>query len=1180
MWSVGRGGRRRPEGVLIIFDQFEEVLTAEPLGLAARREFFAQLGELLLNPMVWGLFSLREDYLAPLDPYVQAVPTHLKNRYRMDLLTREAAREAIVGPAERRVWTEAAVDRLVRDLATVKVQQPDGTFVEETGVYVEPMQLQVVCRGLWERMPADDLSVDPEDVAAFGDVTRALGRYYADEVGRVAGGDEREERGLREWVGERLISIDGIRTPVLRSAGGRDASIGRLVDAHLVRAEHRGGAVWYELAHDRLVGPVRADNERWAQAHLRPVQVQAALWARQGKPAALLLSEAALLAAERWAAQHSALAEADAEFMAASRAVRGQERAVREAQARASAQQRVFTWIVGVLGVVAVAVAAVAVVKNWEANEQAALALKNAEAADLETARTRDQGRLVAIRDVAGDPTEQAALLREAERPAEMRQWLQVATEVRQQALALAVLMHTGAAPPAISPDGRAIVTTVGDEWWLWNVERGQASRLGGHAGAMVAYDFSPDGRRMVLASKEGATQIWSTSGGAPISLPAQRYVRAVAFSPDGTRVATAAEQGSVMLWSVDGGEPVTLAMPGLVIYSLAFAPDGRSLLTRGAGQPWVWPIEGFTRATLLDTKASVRRVWFARDGRHVLAEGDDDKVWVWPSAGGEPRALPGTLVAESADGRGFMTKEGATYRLWSNDDLSREIAGEEQFDVAGVFFSPDGAKVVERSLEGLLAVRDVASGGSRQLVWTGVMAAFSPDGLRFVTTNGNAVVRVLRAGDGGLVTELRARAGSVTAAVFSPDGSRVLGWGNEGAAYVWRADGECDAVVFAGHRGEVTSAGFSADGRYVWTVEGERTVRVWRVPEELPARPRAPSRMYDEGALSADWRRVALSGEVGKEVQVWEAEGGEPREIGGSGSPEDVRAMAFSADGERLVVGYTDGWARIWRVAGEGASIKLEGHDRPIEAVAFSPDGTRVITGSRDLTARVWSADEGGPRGGGAGAARRPGARGGVLAGRVARGHRIERPTGAGVAGRRRRPGRAGGPRRRRDGGGVLGGRDAGRVGVERRGGAGAPRGRRRRTGGPARGVGRAGAGVLAGRGARRGARRRDAGVANRRGRRGGGARRAGAVGGVLGGRTGRHCALDGGGARVDVVLARGVPRMVVAGYVALSVGGPAERAARGGARGGRAARGRLPGAGRDVGGAGGVSLDDERCQ
>ncbi len=46
--------RRAPHNVLLVFDQFEEVLTVEPLAVAAKRELFDQLGDLLRN---WDLES-------------------------------------------------------------------------------------------------------------------------------------------------------------------------------------------------------------------------------------------------------------------------------------------------------------------------------------------------------------------------------------------------------------------------------------------------------------------------------------------------------------------------------------------------------------------------------------------------------------------------------------------------------------------------------------------------------------------------------------------------------------------------------------------------------------------------------------------------------------------------------------------------------------------------------------------------------------------------------------------------------------------------------------------------------------------------------------------------------------------------------------------------------------------
>ena len=46
--------------------------------------------------------------------------------------------------------------------------------------------------------------------------------------------------------------------------------IQKLIDAFLVRAEDRRGSTWYELAHDRLIEPVRDANREWRQHYIHP----------------------------------------------------------------------------------------------------------------------------------------------------------------------------------------------------------------------------------------------------------------------------------------------------------------------------------------------------------------------------------------------------------------------------------------------------------------------------------------------------------------------------------------------------------------------------------------------------------------------------------------------------------------------------------------------------------------------------------------------------------------------------------------------------------------------------------------------------------------------------------------------------------------------------------------------
>jgi len=314
-----------PENIVLIFDQFEEVLTLDPLDISAKREFFAELGKLLQDlQRIWALFVIREDYLAAFDSYAEQVPSHLKSRFRLDLLGRQAAAEAISKPVEAagRSFAPQALGRLVADLATMQVQQPGGQFKSEPGPYIEPLHLQVACRRLCERMPPERKVIEDGDIHAFGDVTHALAEYYEGEAAKAAGDDERVERSIREWCGGKLITRGNIRGQVLREAGqsgGLDNRlVERLIDTHLVRAEQRAGATWYELSHDRLVEPILRNNEAWFEAHLSKLQLRAAQWEREGEPESLLISGAELAIARRWATlPERKLTEGEQRFLAA-----------------------------------------------------------------------------------------------------------------------------------------------------------------------------------------------------------------------------------------------------------------------------------------------------------------------------------------------------------------------------------------------------------------------------------------------------------------------------------------------------------------------------------------------------------------------------------------------------------------------------------------------------------------------------------------------------------------------------------------------------------------------------------------------------------------------------------------------------------------------------------------------
>jgi hypothetical protein len=314
-----------PPDEVLIFDQFEEILALDPSDIQAKDEFFTQLGEALRGRQRWALFAVREDFVPALDPYLPRLPWERRATYRLDRLSPAAARQAIQRAA-RGVgvdFGDEAAMLLIDDMRRLRVERDDGSVVSVPGSSVEPLQVQVVCRRLWENLPADVNQVTAADVARLGEVDQALAGYYAERVASIARVSNVTERFLREWVGRHLITAQGTRGQVrlshAESRGLDNEALLHMADANLVRIERRHGTTWVELAHDRLIEPILKDNAAWQQSHLAAWQLQARLWEEHGRQGDLLLSGTLLGEAKAWAGAHpDDLTPMEVDFLSAS----------------------------------------------------------------------------------------------------------------------------------------------------------------------------------------------------------------------------------------------------------------------------------------------------------------------------------------------------------------------------------------------------------------------------------------------------------------------------------------------------------------------------------------------------------------------------------------------------------------------------------------------------------------------------------------------------------------------------------------------------------------------------------------------------------------------------------------------------------------------------------------------
>ncbi|MDR4497761.1 MAG: tetratricopeptide repeat protein [Candidatus Scalindua sp.] len=253
---------------LIIFDQFEELITHYQERWTERKTFFEQVVDSLeQNPTLRAVLVMREDYIAYLDPYLSLFPNKLNIRFRLERMRREAAISAIVGPIKEtnKNYADDVPEYLVDELLKVRVNTATGETIIIPGEYVEPVQLQVVCQNLWSHLPGNENTITKEYVQTFGSVDDALRGFYDQAVNSVVTSKKIKEKVLRIWFEKQLITLAGTRGTVFRGAeetgGIPNDIIVELQSKHIIRAEWRAGGRWYELTHDSLIKAVQDSNK-------------------------------------------------------------------------------------------------------------------------------------------------------------------------------------------------------------------------------------------------------------------------------------------------------------------------------------------------------------------------------------------------------------------------------------------------------------------------------------------------------------------------------------------------------------------------------------------------------------------------------------------------------------------------------------------------------------------------------------------------------------------------------------------------------------------------------------------------------------------------------------------------------------------------------------------------------
>jgi WD40 repeat protein len=993
-----------PAPIVIVFDQFEELFTSYGGRWADREDFFVQLGEAMegnakkgikANPLLRVVFCMREDFIAELDPYESFLPEKLRTRFRLEHLRSSEALAAIKNPIEKtdRSYAPGVAEQLVKNLLKIPSQSMTGT--QTIGLYVEPVQLQVVCQSIWEALTPDENVITKKHLEKYGDVSEALSKFYERSIRTVAGETGVKEETLRRWFADVLITPEGTRAPVNRgqehTGGMPNNAVDKLEAVRLIKGEWKGATVrWYELAHDRFIEPIRKSNEAWLGDQSRGEQVRLRLEAK----------------ASKWK-QGSPLLSAD-ELLEAQRLVRTQVasaslRTLVDASRASSQRKRIrFFKLVGVGSAMAAVIFLVVAV----------FAFTQRRAAQSNEAKAKS--RLLAIkgRMVLEDNPELSVLLAKAAKDlADSRDARDV---IRSGLLKLSTLKasfrHDGAkvSSAEFSPDGRLILTRTADgKVRLWDEASKKLVKQIGEDAEINRAKFSPDGKFIVTAENSKLARVWDAGTGTFLRELKHHSaaVNAVAFSPDSKYIGTASDDNTACVWNAATGQLVEdlRGHSGRVI-EIAFSPDGVNLATEASDETArIWNLENKKKIELKGLSGPIAAIAFSRDGTLLATETSteapgveegDYAVLVWDVATGKQKFKlqghdePIAGIAFSGDSQYILTFSGDRVKLWYKDGFNKtelrhpKAESQEELFLSSASFSPDSKYVVTTSADKTVRVWNVDDGTEISLLLGHSRAvnsaAFSSDGKLLLTAGDDQTVREWplefegRPKASGMVLPHMA---GVSSAAFNSDGTDVI-TSSQDEITLRSVGGKFPPVTFivGNDRIRVADAVFSPNNQHIVAASGnqihffdveELRKKALEIGRKQNLTPQSIHRLrvlkpnhslaleQNSGAVftvayspDKDKKLIVAATEDGKAV-VWDAD--TKTAVGQIVHDNMVTSAVFSPDGKSILTACVDGYLRIWN-AGNFAFEKNVGQkDVGVRAAQYSPDGRLIITSSMD---------------------------------------------------------------------------------------------------------------------------------------------------------------------------------------------------------------------------------------
>jgi WD40 repeat protein len=893
---------------LLIFDQFEELFLYHAEG-----GLLELLPELVTRPglRVNVVLGIRDDELARLDVFKARIPNLFSNYLRLDLLDRNAARAAVLGPLERYNELESAaveiepalVESILGEVAAGRIDSGiagRGSAVEEDRTRIETPYLQLVLQRLWEveRERHSDV-VRLSTLAALGGAQQIVEDHLEHAMGALSP----REQDVAAGMFDHLVTPSGAKIAL----GVSDLALFAHVDAAQLEP------VLHSLSRERILRPTGENGHAGDRYEIYHDVLAGAVLA--------------------WSARHDA------------------ERALATERVESRRRQRRLA-IIAAISLAAFALMAVLTIYAYSQRSKALAAKRQATAGAL-----LEQSQAELGTDPVSSVDHALASTRTASVPGAegvLRDALLANHELAE--LPAGGLAHDAAYSPDASKiavagsSGRLSIFTVSDGRLLWTVRTPSPSN---------AVAWSLDGHSVAVGAKDGTVRLWNVDSRTQIrALRQGGPVVDVAFSPDGHTLATAGGK-TVRLWDTASGMLQATLRHSRSLRSVSFSSDSHLLLTVSNGtDAHIWNVRTGKLHSTLSQRGEVLAAAFGPGGHRVVTGSSDDNARIWNVRTGKlERTLRGhtsNVVAVAFSPLGDEVATGSidgSVRVWSTSTYQlvdlRLLSG----PLVSVSFSPDGQSIVAADRTGRAITFGQGQEQIELLGQKGLMrkALFAPNA-RTVATIAGGTVRVWEPYGEPWLGSIYRFATPATSVVFDPTGELVASGDANGDVLIQRSHGEPLRTLHIG--ASIVSLAWARDGLLLIGAKNG-TVHLRANAGETDTRTIAHGSPLIDAALRVDGAVVATAGTDGL-VRLWDAKTG--RRLRELHPPAGVTSVALDPTGRLVAIGA--GPTVVVYDASTGRQEKvLKGHTDTVTGIAFSHDGSQLASSSFDHDARVWDA-------------------------------------------------------------------------------------------------------------------------------------------------------------------------------------------------------------------------------